>query len=46
MVLMDLTVDGSGGFFMLVSGDVLIHDGGSNFLVYGGVMMTCLEGAC
>ena len=42
MVLMDLTIDGSGGLLVTLLDDVLVHDGGSNLLVNGGVMVTSL----
>ena len=42
MVLMDFTVDGGRGLFVTLLDDVLVHDGGSNLLVDGGVMVTSL----
>lgn len=42
MILMNFTVNGSGGFLMTVFGDIFIHDSGSNFLVDSGVMVTGL----
>ena len=42
MVLMDFTVDGGRGLFVTLLDDVLVHDGGSDLLVNGGVMMTGL----
>ena len=42
VVLMNFTVNGSGGFLMTVFGDVFVHDGGCNFLVDSGVMVTGL----
>ena len=42
MVLMDLAIDGSGGFLVAVFGDILVHDCGSDLLVNCGVMVTSL----
>lgn len=42
VILMNFTVNGSGGFLMTMFGDVFIHDSGSNFLVDSGVMVTSL----
>ncbi len=42
MVLMNLTVDGSGGLLMVVFDDLLIHHGGSDLFVDSGLMMSCL----
>ena len=42
VILMNFTVNGSGGFLVTVFGDIFIHDGGSNFLVDSGVMVTGL----
>jgi hypothetical protein len=42
MILMYLTVNCSLGFLMANFGDVLIHDGWGNLLVYGGIMVTSL----
>ena len=42
MVLVNLTVNGSGDLFMLVLLDGLVHDGRGNLLVDGGVMVTRL----
>ena len=42
MVLVDLTVDGSGGLLVTLLDDVLVDDGGSNLFVDSGVMVTSL----
>lgn len=42
VVLMDLTVNGSGGLLMMLLSDVLIYNSGGNFLVDSGVMVTSL----
>lgn len=42
VILVNFTVNGSGGFLVAVFCDVLIHDSGSNFLVDSGVMVTRL----
>lgn len=40
MILVDLTVNGSGGLLMTVLLDFLVHDSGSNLFVHSGVMVT------
>ena len=42
MVLVDLTIDGSGGLLVTLLDDVLVDDGGSNLFVNSGVMVTSL----
>lgn len=42
MVLVDLTIDGSRGLLVTLLNDGLVHDGGSNLLVNGGVVVTSL----
>lgn len=42
MVLMDFTVDGCRGLFVALLDDGLVHDGGSDLLMNGGVMVTSL----
>ena len=42
MVLMNLTVDGSGGFFVTLLDNVLLNDCGSNLFVDCGVVVTSL----
>ena len=42
MVLVNLTVDGSGSLFVTLLDDSLVHNCRSNFLVNGGVMVTSL----
>ena len=42
MVLVDLAVDGSGGFLMSMLGNIFIHNRGSDLLMYSGVMVTSL----
>ena len=42
MVLVDLTIDGGSSLLVTLLTDGLLHDGWSNLLVHGGVMVTSL----
>lgn len=42
MVLMNLTIDSSGGLFMTVFGDIFIYNRWSDRFMNSGVMMTSL----
>ena len=42
VILVNFTVNGSGGFLMTVFGDIFVHDGGGHFLVDSRVVVASL----